>query len=376
MKKVMILGSTGSVGTKALDVAEHLGYEITAISANTNIKLLEKQIEKSHPALVACTDDTAARELKFGLNNKTEFFTGASGLQEMIREADFDICINAIVGMAGTGPSIEVIKRGKTLALANKECIVTAGEILFDLAEETGSEIISVDSEHSAIFQCLQDKIPNKPSRIILTASGGPFFGKTAKELENVTAKKALRHPNWSMGAKITIDSATLMNKGLEIMEAVRLFGVPEGKTEVIIHRESIIHSMVEFEDFSILAQLSVPDMKIPIQYALTYPKRYPSSSKKLDLTKIGKLSFFRPDEKTFKSMRLCRDALKEGGTAPTILNAANEVAVEMFLKGKIGFLKIADIVEEALNKTVTLFNPTIEDIIQTDNDIRQKLLI
>lgn len=191
MKKVMILGSTGSVGTKALDVAEHLGYEITAISANTNIKLLEKQIEKSHPALVACTDDTAARELKFGLNNKTEFFTGASGLQEMIREADFDICINAIVGMAGTVPSIEVIKRGKTLALANKECIVTAGEILFDLAEETGSEIISVDSEHSAIFQCLQDKIPNKPSRIILTASGGPFFGKTAKELENVTAKKS-----------------------------------------------------------------------------------------------------------------------------------------------------------------------------------------
>lgn len=371
----MILGSTGSVGTQTAAVAEHLGCTVTALSANTNIELLEQQVKKFKPAFVACTDDEAAAELKTRIDdNKTVVFSGTDGLLKMIREADFDLCINAVVGMAGTLPTLEVINRGKNIALANKECIVTAGEILLPLAKEKGSTVLSVDSEHSAIFQCLQDKEPNKPSRLILTASGGPFFGQTIEDLSKVTTAQALSHPNWAMGEKITIDSATLMNKGLEIIEAVRLFDMPSEKVDVVIHRESIIHSLVEFEDYSILAQLSVPDMQIPIQYAITYPQRQKSPSRRLDLAKIGKFSFYEPDEKTFKALRLCREALKESGTAPTVLNAANEIAVEMFLKGEIKFSQIADIVENVLNKTNIVVNPTIEEIFEADNAVRLSL--
>lgn len=376
-KKISILGATGSIGTQTLDVAENLGCEIVTLTAHSSIDLLEKQIRKFKPKFAVCTDKAAAETLKARVcDTKTTVLGGDEGLFETIRNDGAELAVNGIVGMAGTRPTIEIIKAHKTAALANKEAIVTAGEYICALAKSENVPLISVDSEHSAIFQCLETrKGEAKIKRLLLTASGGPFFGKTAEELKDIKPEHALAHPTWKMGKKITIDSATLMNKGLEIIEAVRLFGVDESRVKVVVHRESIIHSAVEFEDNAIIAQLGLPDMRGPIQYAITYPNRVASPASELDLATLAKMTFFEPDEKTFRSLSLARQAIRTGGTAPTVFNAANEVAVAKFLNGEIGFLQIADVVERALNETETISNPDIEEIFETDRKVRQGCL-
>ncbi len=376
-KKISVLGSTGSIGTQTLDVAENLGCEVETLTAHSNIDLLEKQIRRFNPKFAVCSDKFAANTLKTRVSDTgTRVLGGEEGISETIENDGAEIVVNGIVGMAGTRPTIAIIKAHKTAALANKEAIVTAGEYICKLAKDENVPLISVDSEHSAIFQCLETrKGEAKIKKLLLTASGGPFFGKTAEELEKITPEKALAHPTWKMGRKITVDSATLMNKGLEIIEAVRLFGVDESRVEVVVHRESIIHSAVEFEDNAIIAQLGLPDMRVPIQYAITYPDRKPSPAAELDLASLAKLTFYKPDEKTFRALSLARQAIRAGGTAPTVFNAANEVAVERFLKGEIGFLRIADVVENALNNTEIISNPDIEDIFETDRKVRQGCL-
>ena len=376
-KRISVLGSTGSIGTQTLDVAENLGCEVETLTAHSSIDLLEKQIRKFKPSFAVCTDKPAAETRKsWDSHTKPKALGGEHGLFETIKNDASELIVNGIVGMAGTRPTIEIIKAHKTAALANKEAIVTAGEYICDLAKKENVTLISVDSEHSAIFQCLETrKGEAKIKRLLLTASGGPFFGKTAEELKDITPEKALAHPTWKMGKKITIDSATLMNKGLEIIEAVRLFGVDESKVKVVIHRESIVHSAVEFEDNAIIAQLGLPDMRVPIQYAITYPDRKPSPAAELDLASLAKMTFYEPDEKTFRSLSLARQAIRTGGTAPTVFNAANEVAVARFLGGEIGFLQIADVAERALNDTPIIQNPDIEDIFETDRKVRQGCL-
>lgn len=376
-KKISVLGSTGSIGTQTLDVAANLGCEIETLAAHSNIELLEDQIRRFHPEFAVCTDKNAANTLKTRVGDtNTKVLGGDEGLFETIENDESELIVNGIVGMAGTRPTIAIIKAHKTAALANKEAIVTAGEYICALAKKENVPLISVDSEHSAIMQCLEArKGEANIKRLLLTASGGPFFGKTAEELQNIRPSDALAHPTWKMGKKITVDSATLMNKGLEIIEAVRLFGVDESKVRVVIHRESIIHSAVEFEDNAVMAQLGVPDMRVPIQYAITYPDRSPSPADALDLAQIGKLTFFDPDEKTFRALSLARQAIRTGGTAPTVFNAANEVAVARFLEGRLGFLQIADFVERALNDTEIISDPEIEDIFETDRTVRQGCL-
>lgn len=376
-KKISVLGSTGSIGTQTLDVAANLGCEIETLAAHSNIGLLEDQIRRFHPEFAVCTDKNAANTLKTRVGDtNTKVLGGDEGLFETIENDESELIVNGIVGMAGTRPTIAIIKAHKTAALANKEAIVTAGEYICALAKKENVPLISVDSEHSAIMQCLETrKGEANIKRLLLTASGGPFFGKTAEELQNISPSDALAHPTWKMGKKITVDSATLMNKGLEIIEAVRLFGVDESKVRVVIHRESIIHSAVEFEDNAVMAQLGVPDMRVPIQYAITYPDRSPSPADDLDLAQIGKLTFFDPDEKTFRALSLARQAIRTGGTAPTVFNAANEVAVARFLEGRLGFLQIADFVERALNDTEIISDPEIEDIFETDRKVRQGCL-
>ncbi len=376
-KKISVLGSTGSIGTQTLDVAENLGCKTETLAAHSNIDLLEKQIRKFKPKFAVCIDKEAAKTLKIKVSDtSTHILGGEEGLFESIKNDNSEIVINGIVGMAGTRPTIEIIKAHKAVALANKEAIVTAGEYICKLAKDENVPIISVDSEHSAIFQCLETrKGTAKIKKLLLTASGGPFFGMTSEQLKDITPEKALAHPTWNMGKKISIDSSTLMNKGLEIIEAVRLFGVDESKIKVVIHRESIIHSAVEFEDNAIIAQLGLPDMRVPIQYAITYPDRMPSPAKELDFADLGKMTFYNPDEKTFRALSLARQAIRTGGTAPTVFNAANEVAVEKFLKGEISFLQIADIVEKALNETEITDNPNIDEIFEADRKVRQKYL-
>ena len=376
-KKISVLGSTGSIGTQTLDVAANLGCEIETLAAHSNIELLEDQIRRFHPEFAVCTDKNAANTLKTRVGDtNTKVLGGDEGLFETIENDESELIVNGIVGMVGTRPTIAIIKAHKTAALANKEAIVTAGEYICALAKKENVPLISVDSEHSAIMQCLETrKGEANIKRLLLTASGGPFFGKTAEELQNIRPSDALAHPTWKMGKKITVDSATLMNKGLEIIEAVRLFGVDESKVRVVIHRESIIHSAVEFEDNAVMAQLGVPDMRVPIQYAITYPDRSPSPADDLDLAQIGKLTFFDPDEKTFRALSLARQAIRTGGTAPTVFNAANEVAVARFLEGRLGFLQIADFVERALNDTEIISGPEIEDIFETDRKVRQGCL-
>lgn len=376
-KKISVLGSTGSIGTQTLDVAANLGCEIETLAAHSNIELLEDQIRRFHPEFAVCTDKNAANTLKTRVGDtNTKVLGGDEGLFETIENDESELIVNGIVGMAGTRPTIAIIKAHKTAALANKEAIVTAGEYICSLAKKENVPLISVDSEHSAIMQCLETrKGEANIKRLLLTASGGPFFGKTAEELQNISPSDALAHPTWKMGKKITVDSATLMNKGLEIIEAVRLFGVDESKVRVVIHRESIIHSAVEFEDNAVMAQLGVPDMRVPIQYAITYPDRSLSPADALDLAQIGKLTFFDPDEKTFRALSLARQAIRTGGTAPTVFNAANEVAVARFLEGRLGFLQIADFVERALNDTEIISDPEIEDIFETDRKVRQGCL-
>ena len=375
MKRILILGSTGSIGRQTVSVLKNLGLSAAGLSANRDVDRIEEQIRTLKPAYAAMTDPDAAKELKLRVaDTNTKIFSGTEGLLQMIREADFDVAVNGIVGMAGTRPFLEVIRRGKPVAVANKESLVTAGPLIKAEAEKYGSKILPVDSEHSAIFQCLQAAPPaRRLKKILLTASGGPFFGQTKEQLRQVTPAAALRHPSWKMGAKITVDCATMMNKGLEIMEAVRLFDLPEKDVEVLIHRESIVHSLVEFDDNSVLAQLGLPDMRIAIQYALTYPDRLPSPVDRLDLTKAASLTFAAPDREVFPATEICRRAIREDGIYPTVVNAANEVAVHGFLEGHLSFPAIVETVQRLLDETEQISAPDLETVFETDRRIREK---
>jgi len=372
MKEIIILGSTGSIGTQALEVCRANGYKVTALAASVNSALVEEQAREFMPKCVAMYDEKAAADLKIRLKDTNiEVLSGGDGVCELATGRG-EIVLNAIVGIAGLRPTLAAIKAGKTIALANKETLVTGGEIVKRELSKKGVSLLPVDSEHSAIFQSLQGSHHNEIEKIILTASGGPFFGKGRKELENVTVAEALNHPNWSMGRKITIDSATLMNKGLEVIEAVHLFDVEPEKIEVLVHRQSIIHSGVEFRDGALIAQLGTPDMKLPIQYALTYPERKTMNAKRLSLAEIGTLTFEKPDMETFSALRVCIDAIKEGGLKPTAANGANEEAVALFLDGKIKFLQIAELVERAVCAQANKAAFTVEDIFDTDAAARE----
>lgn len=371
--KISVLGSTGSIGTQTLEIArEYRGIKIEAMTAYSNAKLLEKQAREFLPKVVSLTDESAAKDLKVRLSDTSiKVLSGKKGLIEAAVIDDAKIVVTAVVGISGLEPTIAAIKAKKNIALANKETLVTGGHIVTALADEYGVNILPVDSEHSAIFQSLQGcKDTNEIKRIILTASGGPFFGKTRKELKNVTPSDALKHPNWNMGAKVTIDSSTLVNKGLEVMEAKWLFGCDNIK--VLVHRQSVVHSMVEFVDNGVIAQLGAPDMRLPIQYALTYPNRLPIKNNELDFIKYGSLTFDEPDTDTFYALSLAFDAMKCGGIKPTVFNSADEAAVEMFLKGKLSYLGISEAIERALNKIENIENPTVEQIFEADRASRE----
>ena len=372
-EKLSILGSTGSIGTQALDVCENAGIAVTALTANSNAKLIEAQARKFKPKMVALADEVAAKELKIRLGDTDiKVLGGQKGVCECAQEETADTVLNGIVGMAGLEPTLAALNAKKGLALANKETLVAGGSLVTRTAKENNISILPVDSEHSAIFQCLQGMNKKQELKsIILTASGGPFFGKTRAELENVTVAEALRHPNWSMGAKITVDSATMMNKGLELIEAVWLFGVSPSMIQIVVHRESVVHSLIEYVDNSVIAQLGVPDMRIPIQYALTYPERIPSPVKRLSLSDYNSLTFSKPDYDTFRCINLCRSAIEKGGLFPAIANGANEKANELFRNGRAGFLQIADLVEAAISNGVSKDNYTLSDVLEADKAAR-----
>ena len=375
MKSLVILGSTGSIGTQALEVCRRDGYKVNALASGSNIELLEKQAREFSVKAVAVFDQNKAQELKIKLGDTDiKVLGGIEGVCE-VAQMDADIALNSIVGIAGLRPTLAAIESGKDIALANKETLVTGGDIVMQKAKEKGVKILPVDSEHSAIFQSIQGSPERSLRKILLTASGGPFYKKTRKDLENVTVKEALNHPNWSMGAKITIDSATLMNKGLEVIEAVHLFGLPAEKIEVLVHRQSIVHSGAQFSDGAVIAQLGTPDMRLPIQYALTYPERSDYAFEHLSLSDIGTLTFEKPDTETFRCLPLCIKAITEGGLKPTAVNGANEQAVKLFLEGKIKFLQIADLVEKALDNANNKKEFTLEDILQTDKEARECVL-
>ena len=369
MKKIAILGSTGSIGTQALSVAENLGFTVTALTAHKNLKLLEQQVRKFSPAVAVVTDEETYKEALIKLKDTSvKLMYGMDSVCEIASCENNDIVLNSLVGMRGLKPTMCAIEAGVDVALANKETLVTGGKLVMDAVKKHGVRLLPVDSEHSAIFQCMQGKADNHINKIILTASGGPFFNKKYDELENVTVKDALNHPNWSMGAKITIDSATLMNKGLELIEAVWLFDKEPKDIEIVVHRESIVHSLIEYDDFSVIAQLGVPDMKIPIQYALTYPDRTACDVKRLSLSSVRNLSFYEPDEDTFKCLSACKTAISKGGLYPTYANGANEKAVELFFDGKIKFNDIGRIVlasVEEIKNNMTEY--TIDDIYAAD---------
>lgn len=373
-EKLTILGSTGSIGTQALDVVDMRGYEVVALTADSNYKLLEQQIRKYKPKYAALSNEEAAKSLRtLVADTDTKVLSGKEGIIECAMLGDADTVLNSIVGIAGLAPTVAAIEEGRNIALANKETLVAGGKIVMDKAKEKGVSILPVDSEHSAIFQCLQGM--NKKAElksIILTASGGPFFGKTKDELRDVTVAQALRHPNWEMGAKITVDSASMMNKGLELIEAVWLFDVSPEMVDIVVHRESIIHSLIEYNDNSVIAQLGVPDMRIPIQYALTYPDRFPSPVKKLNLWDYQNLTFYKPDYETFRCLELCRQAIAKGGLYPCVANGANEMANELFRKGEIGFLEIADKVQLAMEAVTDKKNHTLDDVFEYDRIARQ----
>ena len=372
MKRLIILGSTGSIGVQALEVAERNGYRVTALAAGKNTQLLEKQARKFKPDIVAVSDENAAQDLKIRLQDTDiKVFSGEDGVCAAA-QYEGDIVLNAIVGIAGLRPTLAAIDAGKTIALANKETLVAGGEIVNRRLKETGVKLLPVDSEHSAIFQSLQGAPHGSVKKILLTASGGPFYGKTKKDLESVTVKDALNHPNWSMGAKITVDSATLMNKGLEVIEAVRLFDVAPDDIEVLVHRQSIVHSGIELSDGALIAQLGTPDMRLPIQYALTYPERADFAFVHLSLADIGTLTFARPDTDTFRCLPICIEAVKQGGLAPAAVNGANEEAVALFLAGKIKFLQIAEMAQKALISVNNKKEYTIEDVFEADKAARQ----
>ena len=377
--KLSILGSTGSIGTQALEVVRDLkgifDIDVIAVSGNSNIDLLESQIREFNPKYAAVSDEQAAKRLEIAVaDTRCKVLSGRDGLCYIAAQTDADMVLSSIVGFAGLVPTMNAIAAGKDIALANKETLVTAGSLFMDAIKKSGVRLLPVDSEHCAIFQSLKSGRHREVRKILLTASGGPFFGKERKELKNVRKEQALKHPNWSMGAKITIDSATLMNKGLEVLEAHWLFNVDIDNIKVVVQRESIIHSMVEFNDKSVIAQMSVPSMKHPIQYAFTYPNRLSSPDKEVDFAKLAKLTFAEPDEKTFRCLALAKTAGREGGIMPTVMNAANEAAVSRFLNDEIGFLDIADIVERAMSNFDNIKNPSLDDIIAADAEVRQRL--
>ncbi len=377
MKTISILGSTGSIGTQSIDVAMKHGYKVAALTAHSNSKLLEEQARLLKPEKTALYNEDAATDLKQRLaDTDIKVLSGMEGICECAGDSSADTVINSIVGMAGLRPTLAVINSGKKLALANKESLVAGGRLVTQAAKERGVPILPVDSEHSAIFQCLQGKPSNRAlKKIILTASGGPFFGKKKEELKNVTASDALKHPNWSMGAKITIDSATMFNKGLELIEAVWLFDVSPSMVDIVIHRESIIHSMVEYDDNAVIAQLGLPDMRIPIQYALTYPERFDSPVEEIDFAAIGNLSFFKPDYETFKCIDICRNAIDKGGLAPAAVNSANEEVNRLFREGKIKFNDIPDLILEGISGVPEKENFNVDDIDETDRAVREAVI-
>lgn len=372
-KRISILGSTGSIGRQTLDVAEKLQIPVAALAASRNVELLEAQCRKFRPELAVLFDEAAAEELKRRLSDMN--IKVAGGMEGLLAAAvldSADTVVTAVSGMIGLRPTLAAIERGKRIALANKETLVCAGELVMREAQRRGAEIIPVDSEHSAIFQCLMGcRDRSEVRRLILTCSGGPFYGKTAAELQKVTRADALRHPNWKMGPKITVDCATLMNKGLEVIEAMRLYGLPLEQVTAVIHRQSIVHSLVEFRDGAVMAQLGTPDMRIPIGLALTYPKREENPAPPLDLLSCPPLTFAAPDEEAFRCFRLARQAAKQGGTACAVLNGANEAAVGLFLQEKLGFPEIADAVEAALDAVPQCANMTLEAALDADRQAR-----
>jgi 1-deoxy-D-xylulose-5-phosphate reductoisomerase len=374
MKKLLILGSTGSIGINALNVIRNFPekFSVSALSVNTRIDLLEPQIKEFKPEFVVVKDKALAAELVKKVGKTTKVLAGNEGLIEAASVLDYDIFIGALVGFAGLVPTIEAIKRGKRIALANKETLVVAGEFVKNLAEKHKAEIIPVDSEHSAIFQCMAGESPDQVEKLILTASGGPFREMKKEEFNEVTVEDALNHPNWKMGNKITIDSSTMMNKGLEVIEAHWLFNLPKEKIEVVIHPQSIIHSMVQFVDGSIKAQMGLPDMKLPIQYALCYPERLPNKYPRTNWSEISSLTFSQPDLNKFVCLKLAYDTLQSGGTAPCTLNAANEIAVEKFLKKEIKFSDIPVLICSALDHFDNHIHPDLETIIEQDNETRR----
>ncbi len=377
VKNISVLGSTGSIGTQALDVVDNLNLNVSALTANTNIKILEEQVRKYSPALAVVFDESKFSEFKGNIaDTNTKVSCGMEGLIEAASIDSADLVLNSVVGMVGLRPTISAAQAKKDIALANKETLVAGGSLVMKAVKDNGVKLYPVDSEHSAIFQCLQG-CPEKKAlkRLILTASGGPFFGKKYDELKNVTVEQALNHPNWDMGAKITIDSATMMNKGLEIIEASWLFDMSADKIDVVVHRESVIHSMIEYADNSVLAQLGVPDMRIPIQYAITYPYRYSSPVKQLSLTDYGKLTFFEPDYDTFKCLRACKQAINRGGLCAAAANGANEIANSLFRQRKISFLDIGDLVMEAMLNQDNIEAKTVEDVLNADKASREYVL-
>ena len=371
--KISVLGSTGSIGRQTLETAELLGLEIAALAAGRSAEKLEEQVRKFKPSLVCVFDEAAAWDFRVRVKDtKAKVVSGMGGLTECAALPEAGTVVTAVVGTVGLLPTIAAIKERKRVALANKETLVCAGELVMAAARESGAEIIPVDSEHSAIFQCLEGGKRAEVKKLVLTASGGAFYGKTAKELENVTPSDALKNPNWDMGAKVTVDSATMMNKGLELIEAMHLFSVSPEMIEILVHRQSIVHSMVMYKDNSVIAQLGVPDMRLPIQYALTYPDRVPSLSAELDLAKTGSLTFEEPDWDTFGCLRLAREAAWRGGTACAVLNGANEAAVSAFLRGEIRFAEIYELVRGALDKIENIKSPSADDILAADFEAKR----
>ncbi|OEF98638.1 1-deoxy-D-xylulose-5-phosphate reductoisomerase [Desulfuribacillus alkaliarsenatis] len=380
MKKIAILGSTGSIGTQTIDIVKEQkhAYKVIGLAAGKNLEVLEQQIRELKPQIVSVENELLAKELAIRIDDvrpRVEILYGATGLITIAALKDVDILVTAVVGTLGLLPTITAIKNGTTIALANKETLVAAGSIVMDLAKQYNTKIIPVDSEHSAIFQCLQGEDMSSIKNLHVTASGGTFRGKKKTDLIGVTVEEALKHPNWSMGAKITIDSATLMNKGLEVIEAHWLFNIDYDNIKVVVHPESIIHSMVEFVDTSVIAQLGTPNMRVPIQYALSYPNRLINQQKQLDLIELGKLHFEKPDTETFQCLNIAYEAGRTGGTAPAVMNAANEVAVQLFLEKRIEFLQIEHIIREILLRHTVKQNPTLEEVIEADLWAREQIL-
>lgn len=371
---ISILGSTGSIGTQSLDVCRMQGYDVKCLSANSRVDIIEKQVREFKPELVCMMNEESAKQLRIAIaDTDTKVVCGMDGLIECATYDGADTVLNSVVGMVGLCPTLEAIKAKKTIALANKETLVAGGHLVTNLAKENGVSILPVDSEHSAIFQAMQGSPEKKAvKKIILTASGGPFFGKTLRELENVTPAEALKHPNWDMGAKITIDSATMMNKGLEFIEAKWLFDMPNDDIEIVVHRESVVHSAIVYRDNSVIAQLGVPDMRIPIQYALTYPQRLESPVDELSLCDYGKLTFFEPDYDTFKCINVCKNAIEMGGLHPAAANGANEESVKLFLNGKIKFTDIAYLNNEAMKNAENKKDFTLQDVLDADRAARE----